>query len=231
MSQAEKLIPIGSEVRIEVNRVRKRMSNELVKVLDQNPNGTVVDYKMTDGMSIGLIVRLSNGAKVWFFKDEIGDTQQEKIYIQNPNIISSLKKMEKASIIQSEVKINLDKVNDNIPNKLIKEIEKNPIVTILGYKITDGGGLGLIVKLRNGTTSWFFENEIDLSKLDWEPLVSNNNLTNDKLGLETFSWEILTTIIENYKIRRNPVKSQKVGYMLNPFVFFRWLLYSLGDIF
>jgi hypothetical protein len=67
MSQAA--ITIGSKVR--VTRVRDRIPAELVATLKANPNGTVRDFRVTDGKGIGVIVELDGGGTSWFFDDEI----------------------------------------------------------------------------------------------------------------------------------------------------------------
>ena len=64
--------------------------------------------------------------------------------------------------IGSTVKINLDKVRDRIPSKLLSQLSNNPRGKVLDYKMTDGiGGIGVVVKLSDGSTSWFFEDEVN----------------------------------------------------------------------
>tara|TARA_Y100001968_G_scaffold247258_1_gene231699 strand:- start:128 stop:349 length:222 start_codon:yes stop_codon:yes gene_type:complete len=62
--------------------------------------------------------------------------------------------------IGSTVKINLEKIRDRIPSKLLNQISNNPRGQVVDYQMTDAGGIGLVVKLSDGTTSWFFEDEI-----------------------------------------------------------------------
>ena len=47
-----------------------------------------------------------------------------------------------------------DRVSDAIAQKLGKE------GLIEGYKITDGSGVGLVVKLDDNSSIWFFEDEL-----------------------------------------------------------------------
>ncbi len=63
--------------------------------------------------------------------------------------------------IGSKIKINIDKVKDRIPNKLITQISNNPKAVITGYKMTDGRSIGLIVKFDSGEKNWFFPEEIE----------------------------------------------------------------------
>ena len=65
--------------------------------------------------------------------------------------------------IGTRVKIDLDKVQDRIPGNLIGKLSTDPRATVMDYKMTDGGGVGLVVKLADGSKNWFFENEIGRS--------------------------------------------------------------------
>ena len=72
MAKATTLTRIGSNVKVQVDQVRDRIPKDLLKKLKDNPRGRVVDYKMTDGTDIGLIIELSDGTTSWFFDKEIG---------------------------------------------------------------------------------------------------------------------------------------------------------------
>lgn len=63
--------------------------------------------------------------------------------------------------IGSKVKININKVKDRLPAKLIDQISSNPRVVTTGYKMTDGRSIGITVKLQNGKENWFFPEEIE----------------------------------------------------------------------
>ncbi len=63
--------------------------------------------------------------------------------------------------IGSKVKININKVKDRLPAKLIDQISSNPRVVTTGYKMTDGSKIGVTVKLQDGNENWFFPEEIE----------------------------------------------------------------------
>jgi len=65
--------------------------------------------------------------------------------------------------IGSTVKVNLDKVRDRIPVKLLNQLSDDPRGRVLDYKMTDGLGIGVVLKLSDGSTSWFFEDEVKRS--------------------------------------------------------------------
>lgn len=60
-------IQIGQ--RVQVYRLRDRVSKDIVDKLGQQ--GTVKDFKMTDGSGIGAIVQFTDKTAVWFFEDEL----------------------------------------------------------------------------------------------------------------------------------------------------------------
>ncbi len=71
MASATTLTRIGANVRVQVNKVRDRIPEKLLNKLRDNPRGKVLDYKMTDGTDIGLVLELSDGTTSWFFNEEI----------------------------------------------------------------------------------------------------------------------------------------------------------------
>ena len=72
MAKPTSLSRIGSKIKINIERVRDRIPSELIDQLSQDPRGTVIDYKMTDGRGgIGVVLKMNDGSKQWFFEDEI----------------------------------------------------------------------------------------------------------------------------------------------------------------
>ena len=71
MPKAPSLTKIGSKIKVVVDKVRDRIPAKLLNQLIKDPRGKVLDYKMTDGRGIGVILEFSNGIKCWFFEDEI----------------------------------------------------------------------------------------------------------------------------------------------------------------
>ena len=59
-----------------------------------------------------------------------------------------------------KLRVNLDKVRDRLPQKLVAQLTIDSYGKLIGYKIVDGNNFGLVLELGNGTTSWFFENEL-----------------------------------------------------------------------
>ena len=59
-----------------------------------------------------------------------------------------------------KLKIDINEVKDRLPKKILKVINKEPIVELVGYKMVDGNQFGLVVKFKNGEVNWFFEKEL-----------------------------------------------------------------------
>ena len=72
MPQSANLTKLGSRVKVDLDQVKDRISDTLIKKLSSDPRGTVMDYKMTDGGGIGLVIKLADGTNNWFFQNEIG---------------------------------------------------------------------------------------------------------------------------------------------------------------
>lgn len=58
---------IGQQVK--VYRLRDRVSKEIIDKLGQT--GTIKDFKMTDGSSVGAVVEFKDKTATWFFADEL----------------------------------------------------------------------------------------------------------------------------------------------------------------
>ncbi len=72
---------------------------------------------------------------------------------------SKLKKGQKLTV-------NIQKINDRVPEKLIKKLSKVPNGILVGYKMVDGNQFGLVLKLDIGCIEWFFEDELDIAILE-----------------------------------------------------------------
>ena len=121
--------------------------------------------------------------------------------------------------IGNAVQINLDLSKDRLTKEVVDAINVSSVAKICDFKITDGKGIGVILKLSDGKEQWFFEDEIDL--LDENGNVIKKN--NDKKKNSNFIFDLLRGL--NYENKK------KVSELLNPINFFIWLFVSLQDIF
>ena len=57
-------------------------------------------------------------------------------------------------------KVRVTRVRDRIPNALVELLKKDATGTVEEFRTVDGKGIGVVVKLSDGSISWFFEDEI-----------------------------------------------------------------------
>ena len=126
--------------------------------------------------------------------------------------------LDKAKVGNS-VQINLELSKDRLAKDVIDAISISSVAKISDFRITDGKGIGVVLKLSNGKEQWFFEDEIDL--LDENGNVIKKN--NDKKDNKNFLLDFLRRL--NYE------NKYKVNELLNPINFFIWLIVSIKDIF
>lgn len=55
-------------------------------------------------------------------------------------------------------KVKVFRVRDRVSATIAQKLGKVGIIQ--GYKVTDGGGIGLVVKFDDNFSTWFFEDEI-----------------------------------------------------------------------
>ena len=134
--------------------------------------------------------------------------------------------------IGSTVQINLDLAKNRLAKESIKAIEASSRCKIIDFKITDGKGIGVILKLSNGKEEWFFEEEIDILDENGEIIENTGIVEESDLIFEIFnfikiiSWTLLALIIPTeYK------QKSKINDLLNPLNFLSWLLNSFKDVF
>jgi hypothetical protein len=57
-------------------------------------------------------------------------------------------------------KVRVTRVRDRIPADLVAALKSDPTGTVKDFRLTDGKGVGVVVELASGATSWFFDDEI-----------------------------------------------------------------------
>ncbi len=60
-------------------------------------------------------------------------------------------------------KVKVCRIRDRMPANVVSQIKQNPIGTVEGYKMVDGSGVGFIVKLDGNLSTWFFEDELEVT--------------------------------------------------------------------
>ena len=121
--------------------------------------------------------------------------------------------------IGSSVQVNLELSRDRLTKETVDAINVSSLGKISDFRITDGKGIGVVLKLSNGKEQWFFEDEIDLLDENGNVIKKNNY----KKENSNFIYDFLRGL--NYE------NKNKVSELLNPINFFIWLVVSFKDIF
>ena len=121
--------------------------------------------------------------------------------------------------IGNSVKVNLNLSKDRLDKEVIEAINISSIAKIRDFRITDGNGIGVILKLSNGKEQWFFENEIDIFDKD-------GNIIDKYIDNNEGNFLIFETIKNlKYQNKKNIID------LINPLNFMLWLIVSFKDIF
>ena len=121
--------------------------------------------------------------------------------------------------IGSSVQVNLELSRDRLTKEVVDAINISSKGKICDFRITDGKGIGVVLKLSNGKEQWFFEDEIDL-------LDENGNV----IKKTNFQKENNNPIFDNLS-ELNYENKKKVSNLLNPINFFTWFVVSIKDVF
>ncbi len=66
----------GQILRVDVTRVRDRLSKSTWLNLQNSPHGKLIGYKMVDGNQFGFVLELDIGITQWFFEEELSETTE-----------------------------------------------------------------------------------------------------------------------------------------------------------
>ena len=86
-------VKIGTTVRVNLDLTKDRLAKETIEAINISSEGTISDFKITDGKGIGVILNLSNGKEEWFFENEIqildekGNTIDDETKNENNNLL------------------------------------------------------------------------------------------------------------------------------------------------
>ena len=104
---------VGNSVQVNLEQSKDRLTKEIVDAINVSSVGKILDFRITDGKGIGVILQLSNGKEQWFFEDEID------LLDENGNLLK---------------KINDNEENNNFAFNILKRLKyenKNKVSELL----------------------------------------------------------------------------------------------------
>ncbi|VXD24202.1 cytochrome b6f subunit PetP [Planktothrix paucivesiculata] len=61
-------------------------------------------------------------------------------------------------------RVKVRRIRERVPGNIVDQLKQNPFGTVKGFKMVDGSGVGFIVQLDNKAATWFFEDELEVSR-------------------------------------------------------------------
>ena len=107
---------IGNSVQVNLELSKDRLTKEIIDTIKVSSLGKIIDFRITDGKSIGVVLQLSNGKEQWFFEDEID------LLDENGNVIKKIYKTKDKNSLISNLSIGLKYENRVKVSELLNPI-------------------------------------------------------------------------------------------------------------
>ena len=124
--------------------------------------------------------------------------------------------------IGTKIKVEKSKIENLLPNKLLNNLPQIINGEIVDYKMTDGKGIGYVLKTENNTKIWIFNTELNAqTKREYEIETVDNSYT---LNSNNF-------LLGKFKITYVLDGNKNIKTTSNPINLINWMLFTLKDIF
>ena len=104
---------IGNSVQINLELSNDRLTKEVVDAIKVSSVAKIIDFRITDGKGIGVILQLSNGKEQWFFENEID------LLDENGNVIKKTKNTKNNNDLMLDILKRLKYENKNKISELL----------------------------------------------------------------------------------------------------------------
>ena len=106
----------GNSVQINIEQSKDRLTKEIIDAINVSSVGKILDFRITDGKGIGVILQLSNGKEQWFFENEID------LLDENGNLIKKINDDEENNNFAFNILTRLKYENKNKVSELLNPI-------------------------------------------------------------------------------------------------------------
>ena len=107
---------VGNSVQVNIEKSKDRLTKEIIDAINVSSVGKILDFRITDGKGIGVILQLSNGKKQWFFEDEID------LLDENGNLLKKINDNEENNNFAFNILTRLKYENKNKVSELLNPI-------------------------------------------------------------------------------------------------------------
>ena len=111
---------VGNSVQVNIEKSKDRLTKEIIDAINVSSVAKILDFRITDGKGIGVILQLSNGKEQWFFEDEID------LLDENGNLLKKINDNEENNNFALDILTSLKYENKNKVSELL-----NPVNFIL----------------------------------------------------------------------------------------------------
>ena len=109
-------VKIGNSVQVNLEQSKDRLTKEIIDAINISSVGKILDFRITDGKGIGVILQLSNGQEQWFFENEIN------LLDENGNLIKKINDNEENNNFTLNILTRLKYENKNKVSELLNPI-------------------------------------------------------------------------------------------------------------
>ena len=107
---------VGNSVQVNIEKSKDRLTKEIIDAINVSSVGKILDFRITDGKGIGVILQLSNGKEQWFFEDEID------LLDENGNLLKKINGNEENNNFAFNILTRLKYENKNKVSELLNPI-------------------------------------------------------------------------------------------------------------
>ena len=107
---------VGNSVQVNIEKSKDRLTKEIIDAINVSSVGKILDFRITDGKGIGVILQLSNGKEQWFFENEVD------LLDENGNLLKKINDNEENNNFAFSILTRLKYENKNKVSELLNPI-------------------------------------------------------------------------------------------------------------